>query len=70
MAGDYKRSWHQGTATQEHGYKTLVVDSMLESMITAYVCEQNGWKAITDLRMEGYGAHDVLLEGLDYLATT
>jgi hypothetical protein len=46
-------------ATQDHGYRTLVIDSldMLESMITAYVCEQNGWKAITEPAYgKGYGA--------------
>jgi hypothetical protein len=65
-------------ATQEHGYKTLVVDSldMLESMITAYVCEQNGWKAITEPAYgKGYGARTDMCwapfwRALDYLRDT
>lgn len=65
-------------ATQEHGYKTLIIDSLdvLESMITNHICKENGWKAITEPAYgKGYGARtdgcwSPFFRCLDYLRDT
>ena len=40
--------------TEEHGFRTLVVDSVdwLEPLVWAQVCKDQGWKSIEDA---GYG---------------
>lgn len=65
-------------ATQDHEYKTLVIDSLdvLESMITDHVCKLNGWNAITEPAYgKGYGARTDMCWSpfwrcLDYLRDT
>jgi len=44
----------QALATQEHDYKTVVIDSLdtLEAMITAHICKENGW---SDIASPSYG---------------
>ena len=62
-------------ATQEHGYKTLVIDSLdvLEEMATTHICRERGWKAISDPDYgKGYGARTEVCwkpiwDCLDYL---
>lgn len=68
------------SSDKAHGYKRLIIDTIdwLEPLVHQYVCDQNGWKSITDDHnketafQKGLKYHSVegwkfLLKGFDHL---